>query len=64
MKAFRFDLDVSSRQDIVVTDAAYSLWLKWNESHDYNDWDAFVDYVIEEVADKMVFYIREASPVS
>lgn len=62
-KGFRFQLDVPRHQDYSISDTAHSLWLKWNESKDDGDWETFADYVSDEIADQMEFYIEEAEPI-
>lgn len=62
-RSFRVKLDVSRRQDCNISDTAYSLWLKWNESRDDEDWGVFAGYVSDEIAEQMEFYIEDAEPI-
>lgn len=63
-KGFQIQIYAGRYQDVQISDHGYKLWLKWYESRSDSDWKDFADWVQDEIAEQMVFYIEEAIPTS
>jgi F0F1-type ATP synthase membrane subunit a len=63
MRLMRFSLDCDSTQAAFISEKEFSLWQKWNESRLDEDWQVFVESIIETVADQIEFDIEDAEPI-
>lgn len=64
MKRMRLTLEVESRVHVIVSDNTYSLWQKWNESRDDEDWETFVEAAEGEIdVSDLEFWIEDAEPI-